>query len=107
MRRRRPVQQGMAFRTHGGKRAGAGRPKDAARALLPHTERPKATGETPVPVTLRVRADRLSLRPFRIIAKAREAAREWGSARVVHYSVQGNHLHLVAEASDRRVLLRR
>jgi REP element-mobilizing transposase RayT len=35
------------------------------------------------------------------------AAREWKSARIVHYSVQGNHVHLVAEASDRRVLARR
>jgi REP element-mobilizing transposase RayT len=110
MRRRRPVQQEMRFPTHGGKRAGAGRPKDRTRNLLPHTRRPTLTGETPVHVTLRVRPDVLNLRSkrsFRIIAKALDAAREWSSARVVHYSVQGNHLHLVAEASDRRVLSRR
>ena len=32
------------------------------------------------------------------------AASEWGDARVVHHSVQGNHVHLVAEADSRRVL---
>jgi REP element-mobilizing transposase RayT len=110
MRVRRPVQQQLEFRTHGGRRAGAGRPKDTTRNLLPHGRRPTVTTETPVHVTLRVKADVVNLRSkrsFRIIAKALEAAREWSSARVVHYSVQGNHVHLVAEASDRRVLARR
>jgi REP element-mobilizing transposase RayT len=110
MSARRPVQQELAYRTHGGKRAGAGRPKDKARNLLPRTKRPSITTETPVHVTLRVRPDVLNLRSkrsFRIIAKALEAAREWSSARIVHYSVQGNHVHLVAEASDRKVLARR
>jgi REP element-mobilizing transposase RayT len=98
------------LRTHGGRRAGAGRPKDTARNLLPHTARPTVTGATPVHVTLRIRPDVWSLRSkrsFGVIAKALEAAREWKSARVVHYSVQGNHVHLVAEASDRKVLARR
>jgi REP element-mobilizing transposase RayT len=110
MRGRRPVQQALEYRTHGGKRAGAGRPKDKVRNLLAHRRRERVTGETPVHVTLRVKPDVLNLRSkrsFRIIAKALEAAREWSSARVVHYSVQGNHIHLVAEASDRRVLARR
>jgi REP element-mobilizing transposase RayT len=110
MRRSRPIQQELGFRTHGGKRAGAGRPKDTVRNLLPHTRRPVVTGETPVHVTLRVRPDVWNLRSkrsFRILGKALEAAREWKSARVVHYSVQGNHVHLVAEASDRKVLARR
>jgi hypothetical protein len=110
MRRRRPIQQELGFRTHGGRRAGAGRPKDTARNLLPHTRRPVVTDETPVHVTLRVRPEVWNLRSkrsFRIIERALVAAREWTSARVVHYSVQGNHLHLVTEASDRKVLSRR
>jgi hypothetical protein len=66
--------------------------------------------EKPVHVTLRVRPEVYSLRSrrsFRVIERALAAARDWDGARVVHYSVQGNHLHLVAEASDRRVLARR
>jgi REP element-mobilizing transposase RayT len=104
------VQQELEYRTHGGKRAGAGRPKDATRNLLPHARRPVVTSETPVHVTLRVRPDVWNLRSkraFRVLSKALEAARAWKSARVVHYSVQGNHVHLVAEASDRKVLSRR
>jgi REP element-mobilizing transposase RayT len=111
MRRRRVVQQEIGFGNgHGGKRTGAGRPRDTSRNLLPHARRPTITTQTPVHVTLRVRPEVWSLRSrrsFRVIAKALEAAREWSSARVVHYSVQGNHVHLVAEASDRKVLARR
>ena len=61
-------------------------------------------------MTLRVRPHVLNLRSKRAfirIAKALEAAREWSSARVVHYSIQGNHLHLVVEASHRGLLARR
>jgi hypothetical protein len=35
------------------------------------------------------------------------AARKVDDARIVHYSVQGNHVHLVMEADDRRALGRR
>jgi hypothetical protein len=110
MRSRRPVQQVLAFRTHGGARPGAGRKKDPARRLLPHTKRPVVTEATPVHVTLRVRPEVYSLRSrrsFRVIERALLAAGRWGDARVVHYSVQGNHVHLVAEAASRRVLARR
>ena len=110
MRSRRPVQQAFAFRTHVGARPGAGRKKDLARGLLPHVERPAITGETPVHVTLRVRPEVYNLRSrrsFRVIERALAAAGAWNDARVVHYSVQGNHVHLVAEASNRRVLARR
>src|SRR4051812_16540838 len=103
MRVRLPVQQDLAFRTHGGRRPGAGRPQDRPPTLCPHGGRPPVTRATPVHVTLRLRPDVWSLRSkrsFRVIKKALEAAREWASARVVHYSVQGNHVHLVTEASD-------
>jgi pimeloyl-ACP methyl ester carboxylesterase len=110
MRLRRPVQQDIPFRTHGGKRAGAGRPKDMARSLVSHARRPEVAGTTPVHVTLRVRPEVLNLRSgrsFRLIEKALVALRAARDARVVHYSVQGNHVHLVMEADDRRALGRR
>jgi REP element-mobilizing transposase RayT len=108
---RRPVQQELTYLPkHGGARDGAGRKKDATRNLMTHVRRPVITTETPVHVTLRVRPHVWNLRAkraFRIVEKALTAAREWSSARIVHYSVQGNHVHLVAEASDRKVLARR
>jgi hypothetical protein len=111
MRVRRPVQQEIPFRrTHGGKRAGAGRPKDRARNLVTHARRPDLGENIPVHVTLRVRPEVWNLRSkrsFRAIELALVAARKVQDARIVHYSVQGNHVHLVMEADDRRALGRR
>jgi len=46
-----------------------------------------------------------SQRCFRPIAEALRAVRkEREGFRVVHFSVQGNHLHLVTEADDRRAM---
>jgi hypothetical protein len=112
MRVRKPAQQQIDFdaRRHGGARAGAGRKKDESRNLMPHARRAVVTARTPVHVTLRVRPEVWNLRrkqSYRIITRALAKARDAGGARFVHYSVQGNHVHLVAEASDRKALARR
>ncbi|HEY2410542.1 MAG TPA: transposase [Polyangiaceae bacterium] len=60
-------------------------------------------------VTLRVRKDAEGLRQkrtFRAIRAALAAGRERFGFRVVQYSVQGNHIHLIAEANDRVALTR-
>jgi hypothetical protein len=41
-----------------------------------------------------------------VVRAALEKARERFGFRLVHYSVQGNHIHLIAEAADRRALSR-
>ena len=41
---------------------------------------------------------------FRVIRAALQAARERLGLRLVHFSVQSNHLHLLVEANDRRAL---
>jgi REP element-mobilizing transposase RayT len=110
MRVRSPSQQAIPFRTHGGKRAGAGRPKDRERGLVTHARRRDVGATTPVHVTLRVRPDVWNLRSrrsFRAVKKALVAAQSMEDARIVHYSVQGNHIHLVVEADHRRALSRR
>jgi hypothetical protein len=64
-------------------------------------------------VTLRVVAGLPSLRKnsvFRVVKQALGAANAVGrhrdGFRLVHYSVQGNHIHLLAEAADRERLSR-
>jgi putative transposase len=54
-------------------------------------------------VTLRVRQHVWNLRSqhcFRVVTAALAASRERALMRVVHFSVQGNHLHMIAEAED-------
>jgi REP element-mobilizing transposase RayT len=60
-------------------------------------------------VTLKVRSDVPSLRTVRLV---REMERSFASAcerndfRLVHYSLQGNHAHLIVEANNERALER-
>ena len=106
----RPVQQDLPYRTRGGKRAGSGRKKDHARNLIAHDRRPEFSSNHPVHVTLRVRPEVWNLRSrrsFKYLARSLSSVAGSGDVRVVQYSVQGNHLHLVVEASDRRALSRR
>ena len=90
-------------------RRGVGRPRKEG--SISHRARPVFDGgRSPVHVTLRMARTTPNLRSqrgFRCVEHAlREEARR-GELRVVHYSVQGNHVHLVVEADDRVVLARR
>jgi len=46
-------------------------------------------------------------RSFRAVEKSLRSLQGLSDTRVVHYSVQGNHIHLIVEASDRVRLSRR
>jgi REP element-mobilizing transposase RayT len=106
--RRAPAQLAFAFRTWGGRRAGAGRPKKSAETVS-HAARPRHSKHHPLHVTLRLLPGRPSLRGSRLFRRLRaafRAARERFGFTLSHYSVQGNHLHLLVEANDRRALSR-
>ncbi len=108
--RRRPLQVELPLRPRGrgGKRAGAGRKPTGEKAGASHTARPPLASRFPVHVTLRVRADvpRLRTKPaYRLIRQCIVAASREGF-RVVHHSVQGNHLHLIVEAKNSQALSR-
>jgi len=109
---RRPSQ--LTFHDHrmrtgrGGPRPGAGRPR-GPRPRVAHRQREAVPGSCPVHVTVRVRPDVPSLRSKKLL---RELQRSWrracerGEFRVVHYSVQRNHVHLLVEAQGRGALAR-
>lgn len=48
-----------------------------------------------------------SERGFACVARALAREQSRGELRVVHYSVQGNHLHMIVETADRGTLARR
>ena len=91
--------------TWGGRRDGAGR-KRGPNFGLPHASRKRFT-RLPVHVTLRMRDDVPSLRSATIV-HAIERTFAAGCARpgfrLVHYSLQSNHAHLIVEAVDRDAL---
>src|SRR5688500_13898945 len=89
----------------GGWRAGAGR-KAGTATRVAHRQRPEHKERHPVSLTLRVCQGLPSLRRkdvFRVVRRS-IAASSREDFRVLHFSVQGNHVHLIAEAADRRRL---
>ena len=96
-----------APRTWGGQRAGAGRkPAPGRRPGVAHCARPPHSAAHPVHVTLRtghaVRCLRAG-RVFPAVLRALAAASHEGF-RILHFSVQDDHLHLIVEADDTRAL---
>jgi putative transposase len=103
------ARQLMLARTagHGGKREGAGR-KPGARPSVPHRARPPHKRYQPVHATLRARPSLPRFRGARLFRAMRAAigAASKAQFRVVHFSVQNNHLHLFVEAEDNDALSR-
>ncbi len=98
----------MQFRGHGGLRAGAGR-RRSKKSGMPHLRRAELAARHPVHVTLRVGKGCWNLRShraLRVLEPAFHAARDRFGFRLVHFSVQGNHLHLIVEAENRESLAR-
>ena len=101
----------MAFRTHGGKRPGAGRKPKGARAGARHVARPEHDPRHPVHVTTRIvgsasaaglrRKDTyLAIREATLVTARRE------DFRIVHMSIQRDHLHMIVEAESKAALSR-
>lgn len=90
----------------GGARVGAGR-KAGKRPVMLHGVRERFGRPLPTHVTLRVREGVPSLRTVPIVAEiARTFSRGCSRPgfRLVHYSLQGNHAHLIVEAQDKVAL---
>jgi REP element-mobilizing transposase RayT len=102
-------QQEFGFTNWGGKRRGAGRKPKGERAGVSHAKRPRLSVHHPVLVTMRLRAGLPSLRAndtHELVRRALAASSEKESFRVVEYSVQSNHLHMLVEAQHERSLSR-
>jgi REP element-mobilizing transposase RayT len=107
--RRRESNRQKAQRTrgeHGGRRMGAGRKPSRPGKRLRHVARPSHYARLPVHVTMRslLRGLRtqLALQAFTRAIRAANARR--ATFRIVHFSLQSNHIHLLVEASDKRTL---
>lgn len=95
----------------GGKRPGAGRKPKGNKAGTPHLQRPpdKIVRRWPLHIILTVTDDLPSLRTRRCMTAIRRAfygGKDRFGFRLTHFSVQRNHIHLVAEVDDRQALLR-
>ena len=117
IRSSRKVQQGelaLDKKRHpnwGGRRPGAGRKPKGPRPMgtlpaVPHHKREEIERRHPVHVTLRMVKGVWNLRSrraFRVLQRALLAAHT-DSLRLTHFSIQGNHLHLILETENRTTL---
>ncbi len=106
---RRPAQIEMNLRPAprwGGRRENAGR-KKSPDSGMPHTPREGFSSTTPAHVTVKLSPAVRSLRTksvVRALERTFAAGCERSTFRLVHYSLQGNHAHLIVEARDREAL---
>jgi putative transposase len=104
-RLKKPLQ--LELPTRGGKRKGAGRPKTVG--VVPRVKRPEFPRRFPIHVTLKIREGVGNLRTNKIFAQIQRAffhGHERFGMRMVEFSVQANHIHLVVEAESRECLWR-
>ena len=93
----------------GGKRKGAGRPPKGARPSERHKIRASFTRHQSVHVVLRPIEEVGSLRRrdmYKAVRAAMITTYERARIRIIHMSIQGTHIHLIAEANNRRELAR-
>lgn len=112
-KRRADKQLSLAARAQPGARGGAwraraGRPRipEHKRTFVAHRQRPSLPKSTPLHVTIRLVEGYPPLRrrkPVRWIRRCIQLAHK-ERFRVIEFSIQGNHLHLIVEADDRRWL---
>ncbi|MGZ6143989.1 MAG: transposase [Myxococcales bacterium] len=91
------------------RRGKVGRPPNGDRAGVSHLRRPELSRHHAVHVTLRTAAGIAGMRRQRAVSAIEEAFRQARirlGMRIVHYSIQGNHLHLLVEVGDRAALAR-
>jgi putative transposase len=105
--RKRHVQQSLFRR--GGKRRGAGRKPNGDRANQRHAARPDFESYHPLHIVMRVASAVGNLRRRKLYKAMRDATitaalREY--FRIVHISLQRNHVHMLVEAEDKAALAR-
>ena len=105
--RSRQLQLGLlATSKWGGARPGAGRKPGAQRRDL-HRRRMPLASRHPCHVTLKVKKDVHQLRCAKLVNELERSwrgASERGRFRLVHYSIQSDHVHLIVEAASARDL---
>src|SRR5215470_945372 len=105
---KRATQLELGLRAWGGARKGAGRKPKDGKAGVSHAARPRIGPSVPAHVTLKLRRGLWNLRnprPFAMILQQIKSASN-DTLRIVHFSVQHDHVHLLVESETNRVLSR-
>lgn len=88
----------------GGRRNGAGRKRIHSKGVA-HLKREKVTRHTPTHINMKYKAQIRNKDFLRILKRAILNSRRKG-LRILHYSVQSNHVHFIIEADSNSILER-
>src|SRR5438132_8882026 len=97
-----PAQQELPLPRWGVARKGAGRKRKSPRKNVPHRKRRKFRRGT-LHVTVRMRREVWNLRThrcFRALERSFARGCERFGFRLIDFSVQGNHIHMIVDAPD-------
>ena len=97
------MQLGLVFRSWGGRREGSGRKRGGN---VQHRKRERQDRHVPLMVTFRARGVKGLRKIFPVLKEAIQAGNDRFGARVVHFSVQDDHFHLIVECQDAKGLSR-
>ena len=102
----RSKQGTLRFKTWGGRRKGAGRRPKNGRAGVPHRKRARLSRHAPQITTLRLVNDVAKVRRWTIFFEivTAIAAAQRATFRIVEFSVQNGHLHLITESDGWKAL---
>lgn len=98
------MQIKMKLNTHGGKRDGAGRKRKKSRGVS-HEGRERVTSRTPLHINFKYRLRVRNKDTLKLLKKAISNGRKHG-LKILHFSFQQNHVHLIVDASSNEVLTR-
>jgi len=101
------ARQGLLFAVR--KKPRTRRKPRGARYAVPHRKREELDARHPVHVTVRLAEGLPSLRAkgtFAVVRECLRRAKERLGARLVHFAVLGNHVHLIVEAEGKGALAR-
>lgn len=104
-----PALKKVSGSGRGGRREGAGRKPKGEKAGPSHLKREPLDPRYPALITWQIKPGLCDLRTRRCFAQILESfirIQEQFPFRIVHYSAQNDHLHLLVEGSDNRLLSR-
>ncbi|MES2527344.1 MAG: transposase [Bdellovibrionota bacterium] len=87
---------------HGGRREGSGR-KRLHSAGVAHRKRERVNTRTPLHINFKYKAYIRNKESLNLLKRAILNARKKG-LRIIHFSLQSNHIHLIVEASSNQIL---
>lgn len=104
MAKKRQLELNIYKGKRGGRRPGAGRKRIHSRGVA-HREREHVNHRLPMHINFKYRLSIRNKECLKILKRAILNARGWG-LRIIHFSLQSNHVHLIVEADNNEILTR-